>query len=415
LIGICAGLKIYNPDKFVLLKLSMLNIDKLKGTYTNEQVLVVLLTRLYFDTQEIEEVRDFMDKESIDWILFYKIISINDIRGFIYDVITVSHISIDQEIHDALKKDAMGINLVASNLVVLKSHLMTEFEKSGIKVVPYKGTTLAKRYYKSPLFRESSDIDFLVRKEDVPQLMECLYENGYKSKFNISAHQMGFVMQFHREISFQSPGNRLGISCSVELQWKLLEDYFGQFHQHDFFVQHLQSYTAIDGTSHVGLAPTYDFLAVASHHLIREPLLKFKNLIDLACMVHTSSSELDWEEICLQFKLYNFSGLLSSGMNALEEIIGLEVPVPDTPARGYHLFRATEIRRGRNVFFKKIKLINLNRPFLEQLKFGLKASLSLLIPNLNDLSRTDAPAWTIPLIIPVKSLRFLYFYVTKKR
>lgn len=393
----------------------MLNIDTLKGTYTNEQVLVILLTRLYFDTQRIEEVRDFIDKESVDWSLFYKIISINDIRGFICEVINVSRLSIDQETHNTLKKDAMGINLVASNLAVLKGHLMTEFDKSGIKVVPYKGTTLAKRYYKSPLFRESSDIDFLVRKEDVPQLMECLYENGYESKYNISAHQMGFVIRFHRELSFQSPRNRLGISCSVELQWKLLDHYFGQFHQHDFFVQHLESYTANDGTSHIGLAPTYDFLAVASHHLIREPLFKFKNLIDLACMVHTSSSELDWEEIHLQFKLHKVSGLLGSGMSALEEIIGLDVPKQDTPVPDYHLFRATEVRSGRDFFFRKIKLINLKRSFPERLKFSLKARLSLLIPNLDDLSRTDAPAWTIPLIIPVKSFRFLYLYITKKR
>lgn len=394
----------------------MLNIDTLRGTYTNEQVLVILLTRLYFNTQKLEEVRDFINRESIDWILFYKLISVNDIRGFIYDIITVSHISINPEIYNALKKDAMGINLVASNLVLLKSHLMAAFETLGIKVVPYKGTTLAKRYYKSPLFREGSDIDFLVRKEDVPQLTNCLYENGYVSKFSISAHQMGFVMQTHRELSFQSPGNRLGISCSVELQWKLLENYFGQFHEHDFFVQHLQSYTAMDDALHVGLAPTYDFLAVASHHLIREPLLKFKNLIDLACMVHTSCSELDWEEIYLQFKSYKFSGLLSSGMNALEEIIGLEVPVPDTPAQEYHLFRATEVRAGREVLLKKIKLINLKQSFPEQLKFSLKMHLSLLKPNLNDLSRTNAPVWTtILLTIPFKSLRFLYFYVTKKR
>jgi hypothetical protein len=393
----------------------MLNIDTLKGTYTNEQVLIVLLTRLYFDTQGIEEVRDFIDKEPVDWSLFYKIISLNDIRGFIGEVITVSQISIDQETHNTLKKDAMGINLVSSNLAVLKLHLMMEFEKSGIKVVPHKGTTLAKRYYKSPLFRESSDIDFLVRKEDVPQLIKCLEENGYRSKYNISAHQMGFVMRFHRELPFQSPRNRLGISCSVELQWKLLEDYFGQFHPHDFFVQHLQSYTANDGTSHICLAPTYDFLVVASHHLIREPLLKFKNLIDLACMVQTSSNELDWEEIHLQFKSYNFSGLLGSGLSALKEIIGLDVPEQDTPVPDYHLFRATEVRRGRDVFFRKIKLINLKRSFPEGLKFGLKASLSLLVPNLNDLSRTDAPAWTIPLIIPVKSFRFLYLYITKKR
>ncbi|WP_165973379.1 nucleotidyltransferase family protein [Pedobacter sp. ok626] len=392
----------------------MLNIDTLKGPYTNEQVLVILLTRLYFGTQKIDDIRDFLDNEIVDWNVFYKLISVNDIRGFICEVITISQITIDQETHDRLKKDAMGITLVAANLAGLKNHLMIEFEKLGIKAVPYKGATLATRYYKSPLLRESSDLDFLVNRDEVPQLMKCLYENGYRSKFNISAHQMGFVMRFHRELSFQSPKNRMGISCGVELQWRLLENFFRQFHQHDFFVEYLQSYTAIDGSSHIGLAPTYDFLAVASHHLIREPLLKFKYLIDLACMVQTSSSQLDWEEINLQFKLHNFSGLLNSGMNALAEIVGLQLPVLNTVSPAYHLFSATEIKTGRNVYFRKIKLVNLKQSFLEKIKLSLKAHLSLLIPNLNDLSMTKAPAWTIPLIIPVKSLRFLYLYLTKR-
>lgn len=393
----------------------MLNIDALKGTYTNEQVLVILLTRLYFDTQKIQEVRDFLDKESIDWVLFYKLIKINDIRGFIYDIITVSQLSIDQEIHNALKKDAMGITMVASNLMSLKAHLMLEFEKIGIKVVPYKGTTLATRYYKSPLLRESMDMDFLVSKEELPQLINCLYENRYQAKYNISTQQMAFVIRFHRELTFQSPRSRVGISCAVELQWKLLENYFGQFHQHDFFVPHLESYTAVDGTSHIGLSPTYDFLAVASHHLIREPLLKFKFLIDLACMVQTSSAQLDWEEINLQFKSHNFSSLLSSGTNALEEIIGFQAPIKNVLTVDYHLFSATETRHGRKTYFRKIRLINLKQSFLEKMKLNLKTRLSLLIPNLNDLSMTDGPSWTIPLIIPVKSVRHLYLYLTKKR
>lgn len=392
----------------------MLNIDTLKCTYTNEQILVILLTRIYFNTQKIEEVRGFIDHEVIDWGVFYGLISVNDIRGFIYHIITVSQLAIDQQIHDTLKKDAMGITLFGSYQADLISHLKTEFEKSGITVIPYKGNTLAARYYTSPFLRESSDIDFLINKDELVQLRNCLYENGYAPRYNVSEHQMGFVMRYQRELSFKAPKNRMGISCSVELQWKLLENYFGQFHQYDFFVQHLQPYNAVDGTTQIGLAPTYDFLAVASHHLIREPLMRFKYLIDLACIVQTSSSQLDWKEINARFKLHNFSAFLWSGMNALEEVIGLQLPLPGNPAVAYHLFTATETRTGREALFRKNKLINLKLSFIEKIKFSLKTRLSLLVPNLNDLSNTNNPAWTIPLIIPVKSLRFLYTYLTKK-
>ncbi|WP_143310054.1 nucleotidyltransferase family protein [Chitinophaga vietnamensis] len=393
----------------------MLNIETLKCSYTNEETLLILLTRLYFGTQDIEAVHAFLDKEVIDWSSFYKLILHNDIRGFIYDIITTFPVAIDKQIHDTLKKDAMAITLVGAYQARLISQLKIAFEKSGITVIPHKGSALAARYYRAPLLRESSDIDFLINKDDLPELRKCLHENGYEQRYSISAHQMGFLLRFHRELSFKAPKDRMGITCSVELQWKLLERYWGKFFEYDFFVQHLQPYMAMDGTSQVGLAPTYDFLCVASNHLIREPLLKFKYLIDLACMIQISSSELDWEEINSRFKLYNYTAFLWSGMNALIDIVGLQLPVPGLPPVAYHLFTATEIQIGRKAFFNKIRLTNLKRSFLGKIKFSVKARLSiLLVPNVNDLSMTNAPAWTIPLIIPMKSFRLLYSYITRK-
>lgn len=385
----------------------MLTIYQLKLTYTNEQILVILLTRLYFGTHDVEEIQGFLEKEAIDWYVFYDLISNNDIRGFVYDIIKVSRIKIDPQIHDTLKKDVMGINLLGAYQVDLINHLTNEFDKLGVTVIPYKGRTLAARYYKAPHLRESSDIDFLIHKDNLPTLKKFLHENNYISKYNISEHQLGFVSAFHREISFASPKDKMGITCSVELQWKLIENYLGQFPQHDFFVQHLQSYADLDGVLHMGLAPTYDFLCVASHHLIREPLLRFKYLIDLAAMADNSSGGLDWEELAFQFKKHNFSPYLFSGINALQEIIGLQLPGKYASRETYRLFEVTKTRGGIDHFFKKLKLITSKKPILQRPIFILKVYLALLVPSFNDLSKTEAPVWTIPFIIPVKVFRFL--------
>ncbi len=393
----------------------MLNIPTLKYTYTNEQILVILLTRLYFGTQRSEEIRDFLNKEIVDWKLFYKLITYNDIRSFINEVITVSQITIDQQIHDTLKKDTMSIALLGDYQADLITQLNTAFEKLDIRVIPYKGYTLGVRYYKAPHLRESSDVDLLVNKADLPLLRKYLYENGYEPKINISEHQIKFILRYYRELSYKSPQNRIGITCSVELQWKLLDYFYGQCWEYDQFVQNLQSFTATDGTVLVGLTPTYDFLCVASHHLIREPLMKFKYLIDLACIVQSSPGELDWNEVNLQFEKYKFSALLWSGINALEDIIGLQLPATNTPAAAYKLFTATENRSGLELYVRRRRLSDLNRTFKEKIEFYLRAQLFRLIPNLNDLSRTTLPAWTIPLIIPVKSFRYLYRNAIKKR
>lgn len=406
MIGICAGLSIL-AQKTHLINIFMLTIGLLKPTYTNEQILVILLTRLYFGTQDIEEIQGFLENEAIDWYVFYDLISNNDIRGFVYDIITVSRLKIDPQIHDTLKKDVMGITLLGSYQANLFGHLTNEFDKLGITVIPYKGRTLATRYYKAAHLRESSDIDFLIRKDDLRTLRKFLLEKNYTPKYNISEHQLRFISAFHREISFESPKDKMGITCSVELQWKLMEDFFGQFNGYDFFVQHLQPYTDQEGVSRVGLVPTYDFLCVASHHLIREPLLRFKYLIDLAAIAHGSSGELDWEELAFQFKQYNFSPYLLSGINALQDIIGLQLPAKYASEETYRLFEATKVRGGIDHFYKKLRIITSKQSFLQRTKLMLKVYVMFMAPGLNDLSKTQAPAWTIPFIVPVKTVRFL--------
>lgn len=143
--------------------------------------------------------------------------------------------------------------------------------------------------------------------------------------------------------------------------------------------------------------------------------MKFKYLVDLACIVQTSSNQLDWKAINLHFKINNFSPFLWSGINALEDIIGFERPFEYVQPIPYHLFTATEIRSGRQFYYKKNKLVSSKLPLLEKLKHTLKVRLSLLIPNLNDLSNTESPAWTIPFITPIKCVRYLHQYIFTKK
>ncbi|WP_017258238.1 nucleotidyltransferase family protein [Pedobacter arcticus] len=391
----------------------MLSIGHLKTIYGNEETLIILITRLYFDKQSVGEVNDFLEKEEINWLLFYKLVQLNDIRGFVYEIVITSNISIDQSVFNALKKDTVGIILFGKYQLQLLNHLSQQFSNLGIRVINYKGVRFANRYYRSLSMRESADIDFLIKKDDLSKLRECLLSNDFISTYDVSEHQIGFLKKYQRELSLKSPKDKLGINCSVELQWKLVENYFGKFYEYDFLAKHLTHDS--NGTISMALSPTYDFLCIASHHLIREPLLKFKYLIDLACIIDKSGKNLNWEEIAAGFKRYKFSPFLWSGVNALEEIVGIKIPLSEKPAIKYHLFSFMKAKNDRENLFKKIKLIGLKLDFTERIKFKVKAYSWLLVPNTNDLSLTDKPAWAIPLIIPTKSFKLFYSFLFNKR
>lgn len=394
----------------------MLHLDKLMATYSKEEVLVILITRVYFAYEDVQKVHDFISRSTIDWDKFYELITLNTIRGFIYEVITDANISIDTRIYDNLKKDAMRIRLVASYHADLTGTLTKDFENMGITVIPYKGYTLATRYYKTPYFREGSDLDFLVSKDDIDQLRAYLEDNGLTPKFAVSAHQMDFVIRFHRELAYAGPRNKIGISCSVEIKWKLLENYFHKSYDYEFFVKHLETYTSTDGSSLQVLTPTYNFIAVSYHHLIKEPLLKFKYLVDLACIIQTSAKQLDWKIIDSHFKENNFSPFLGSGINALQDIIGFEhSSVLEAQPIPYHLFTVRKYRSVQQYYYMRCKLVNAKLSLSHKLRHSFKVYLALFVPNLKDLSQTKAPSWTIPMITPVKCVRFFYQHIVKKK
>ncbi|RAJ80155.1 putative nucleotidyltransferase-like protein [Chitinophaga dinghuensis] len=391
----------------------MLHTDQLKRLYTDEQILIILLARLYFGTGNEEQVNHFLEQGNIDWSLFYHEISRHDIKGFVYHTVTDYKISIDAGIYDTLKKDVMGIILLGGYQTELSVSLLQSFRKLGISVIPYKGSVLAARYYKKDSLKASSDIDFLIHQDNLPALRKYLMENGFTPKFHFSDKYLGYIRRHFRELSFTSPKDQLGISFSVELQWRLVEGYHGKFHNYDFFIQHLQPGELQKNGVTTGLAPTYDFLCVASHHLVREPLMRFKYLLDLAAIVHTAAEELDWKEITAQFKQFKFSAFLGSGMSALKDIVGL-TPLGDVPDVPYYLFRYFGTPVGIQYAMKRVRFAHANRSIWGRVKRGVQFRMEIMYPGIKELAGTNLPAWLLPVLIPKKIIRYLGRSILRK-
>ncbi len=384
----------------------MLAISELKNRFTNEQVLIILITRMYFGTQDDQTVRHFAATNPIDWQAWYQLIAVNQIRNFIFNTINHTNIPIDPLIYDTLKKDFLGWTMFSDRQTEVLQEVLQLCEQAGIRAIPHKGRTLAQKYYRSSDFREGADVDLLIDKKDFRLLMKLLLDNGYRLYYEIKEHQLGFVLRFMRELAFRSPENRWGISCNVELKWKLVEDFWGKFQGHAYFASHLQRYVADDGTLLAELPPTYDFLCVSVHHLVRESLLKFKYLVDLACIAQAAPGEMDWAEIQAQYAAHGFAPHLWSGINAMQEIIGLSVPVAGVPATHYRLFAKTG-NRNRSVLMNKIAHANAKVALRARIRTNLRGGLQLFVPNLQDIALSNGPAWTIPFLVVKKIYRFI--------
>ena len=108
--------------------------------------------------------------------------------------------------------------------LLLTAHLTRIFdrlERDGIQALSFKGPTLASVAYGDLRLRESSDLDVLVRREDVQAGAFALEALGFRPRFALSAHNARAVLDAENALAFDHDADR----SVVELHWALMPKY----------------------------------------------------------------------------------------------------------------------------------------------------------------------------------------------
>lgn len=389
----------------------MLSVQQLQHRYSIEQTLIILLCRLYFEKISASAIQKYTKENNIDWLLFYQSAQVNNIRGFLYHILASVDLQIDDSVLNRLKADASDIQ--QNNLFQLKvtRELLRGFKDRNIRAIPYKGIIFSANYYKKPFTRESSDIDFLVSKEDIEKAIRYLEEQNYRDKYKIPRKYLEYVLDNYRDLSFNTPVHSVKPSCSVEIQWSLVDTYFNTFPGYDFFSDKLKK---SDGDDALGLTETYDFICVSSHHLLKEPLFKLKYLIDLACMVNTAGERLNFEEIENLYLKLGYERFLYAGSTALSDILGIQFGAAPKVEAFYTIFLAD--KHAHRPIFNRLQLYRIvrkNQSIRENIKFIVRLMGTFLRPNINDLL-LNFPLHLMPLLFIVRPFRLMNKYIIKR-
>jgi hypothetical protein len=301
----------------------MLSLQQLKNTYTNEQIALVLLARLYFQTTDKNEVETFIQAEAINWNMVYKTAKVHGVRPFIYYNIVQHQITVGKGILASLKKDYESIRLKNLKQASVTVNLINGLKNEGITIIPYKGAFFARSYYADLALRESSDIDFFVSINDAEKIQNYFTANNFKPKKAVSKKHLKFYQKLSKDIVYTTPGDDPDHSFSVEIHWRLMERFSGNYPEYSFFSGNLQSVKF--GASVVDkLQPTYDFLAVVSNHFVKDVSSKFKYLIDAACLISTQT-DLDTDLIFSTANKYGFARKLNAGLSLTNDLLGISL------------------------------------------------------------------------------------------
>jgi hypothetical protein len=313
----------------------MYRMAELKDHFNSEQLLIIILSRLYFGTATKEEVLELLDEREINFEAFRHLIAIHGIRPFICHILTQNNIFEGTSLLNELKEFFINNQRRSMEQLLIISRLQKQLAGKHITAIPYKGVTFSYKYYKNLGLRESSDIDFLIRMEDADTVEDHLIENHYTPKTTVPPYYRKYYRNNFKDISYSAPSLRAEKGYSAEMHWRLLNTHYGSFASYEFFRSGLTE-TDITGLPLKSLSPTYDFLAVGSNHFVKDISSRFKYIIDIASIIGNGGS-LDTGMIESILKKYRCEKRFQHGLFIIKSLLGIEL-------REYNLQRSFSLR-----------------------------------------------------------------------
>lgn len=307
-----------------LIKLIKIFLPKERRGKVDEDKLIILLSRLELDKAERPEVEELLRSE-LDWSYIYDRSKKEMVSGFCY-----RHL---KRYADLLPKSAMerweslnyGTSLRNADIYDEINDLARAFSEKKIRVIFLKGVFLAERIYKDIGLRPTTDIDILVKKEDIPVADEMLRSSGYirpacyedflandPSHINAVFYKRdttgNFCVHLHRHLVNSTwPVDRLVKKIDMERIWSLAGSYrIGDTDILSLSPEHLLIYLCLHGFSH-----SFDRLVL---------------LTDILETLRHYGDGLDWDLVMQEAERFDLSMVLVSSLIFTSKILGFELP-----------------------------------------------------------------------------------------
>ncbi len=164
-----------------------------------------------------EHLINFLTSTKLEWEKLKFMLLYNELASFLYIILKNNSLSLPFDFLSFLK------NVYYRDLfryIVLFNELLTILDaanKKSILIIPIKGFSIGEEYYKKFGFRPLSDIDLLIKEEELEKGIKLLCELGYEKNFFGAKESYWRNKQCH--INFLKR-NKNG-SILVELHWSL--------------------------------------------------------------------------------------------------------------------------------------------------------------------------------------------------
>jgi hypothetical protein len=327
--------------------------------------------------------RDWLDKiqrDKIDWDYFLKKAREEGISPLVFirlPKVLISKNNIPKYVTDELRKDYY-LNASKNTLIFNElRNILNVFNEAGLRVIVLKGAALAETAYRNLALRPMSDVDLLVKKEDLFSINEHLKGLGHfpsdRSVDDTDVTSTYLTTLDYRSASANSP--------SFHIHWHFVnstvpnDSYVNDIKMEDIW-QDAQK-ASVASVETMVMAPHHLIIHLSEHALrVTHSLSKLSLLCDINEAINSYQDRLDWDRLIkysLKFKLdrmvyialYFVSGFLASKIPE-RALLGL---MPKHFSLAERIFMSAISNNDRPPGLSYLVHLSMNRGLLSKIRF----------------------------------------------
>lgn len=235
-------------------------------------------------------------------------------------------------------------------------HVTAVLRSIDIEPIHFKGLTLSRRVYDEPNLRKTSDIDFLIPKEDYDRAREALLENGASIWEEFDGHHLtlnyrGVKIEMHTSLFHPNDGIELTLTDGDLCKMKIRSTEVTTLAPTALFLLLILHYY-----THANKGGKYKNNAFFQQYYQKIRTVPILRLLDLALTVEKLGEKIDWQRCAEELSVYRRSEVFGLMLAEFEDIFPSTLPRSlteslrcegNTVSDGYAYFRRILKERER--------------------------------------------------------------------
>jgi len=321
-----------------------------------------------------------IQRSPLDWDCFLRKARENGISAVVYSrlkEIKKDCPHIPSFIYKELKKDYF-LNATKNSLIFEElGKVLETVRKAGLQAIILKGAVLAEKMYGNLALRPMTDVDLLVKKEDLLRLDEQLKILGYKPS-DISVEDIDFSSTYLTTLDYRSLASN---SPSFHVHWHFVnstipnESYIKRIKIEDIWRD--AEKTKIADVETLVMAPHHLLIHLSEHALrVTHSLSKLSFFCDIDEAVNHYGERLDWERLKKESLKFNLSRMVYLSLYFTAKFLETKIPEdvlaklkPERFSLGERIFMNSISNNKRFPGLSYLVHLAMNNGFLRKINF----------------------------------------------